>query len=293
MSIKQFQQELSRGMPSPVYLFYSNEDFLLYDALSGLKSANQGLNAFNFDIFDIKSPDDNKSIDQIIDILNTLPFLRERRMLVIENVQKLTKKDVKKLEDYLQNPSKTSLLVMFYNGASPKLFDATVLKSIKNIPLMLNERDIPLWIKTNAKKRGLDITDRAIEHLIDIVGADIGLLHAEIEKLSSFNSAVVDIDDIKEMVCDCAEYSAFDLIKALKKKDARDLFRILENADKNMEPQMLLGALNWQYARFPGLPGTFKMLHDADVLIKRSHNFVIDDLIIKLRSRYARHKQLS
>lgn len=293
MSIKQFQQELSKGMQYPVYLLHSNEDFLLYDALCSIKAANCDVDAFNFNIFDMKSSDDSKSIDQMIDILNTLPFLIERRILIIENIQKLTKKDIKKLEGYIQSPSKTSLLVMLYNGQSPKLFDAAVLKNIKVIPLVLQERDIPFWIKTKAKKRGVDITDRAIEHLIGIVGADIGLLHAEIEKLLSFNNAVIDIDDIKEIVCDCAEYNAFDLIKALKKKDARDLFRILENTGKNMEPQMLLGALNWQYARFPDLPETFKMLHEADVLIKKSHSFVIDDLIIKLRSRYARYKQQS
>lgn len=79
MSIRQFQQELSRGMPSRVYLLYSSDDFLLYEALSAIKEQCSDAVGFNFDVYDIKSPDDTIPVEQIVDIVNTMPFISARR----------------------------------------------------------------------------------------------------------------------------------------------------------------------------------------------------------------------
>ncbi|MBI3592773.1 MAG: DNA polymerase III subunit delta, partial [Nitrospirae bacterium] len=229
MSIKQFQQELSKGLKSPVYLLYSPEDFLLYEALSDVKGLHKDANGFNFDVYDIKSPDDAMPVEQIIDVLNTLPFLSDRRTVVIQNIQKLAKKDVQKLESYLSNPSASSLLIMMHEGAAQKLFDASGLKNVKVIALTVQEREIPLWIKAKAGKRGISLTERAVEYLINTVGTDLGMLYAEIEKLSCLNVSAIDVDDIRGTVYSGAEYNAFDLLDALKKRNAREVFRIFES----------------------------------------------------------------
>jgi DNA polymerase III delta subunit len=133
--------------------------------------------------------------------------------------------------------------------------------------------------------------DRAIEYLISCVGTDLWMLYSEIEKFSSWNAVKIDIDDVKGMVYAGAEYNAFDLVKALKKRDAADVFRIFENMGKNTESQMLLGALNWQYASLRDgshykdrnfFRKVFKLLHEADASIKTSHSYVMEDLLVKL-----------
>jgi DNA polymerase-3 subunit delta len=298
MSIKQFQQELSKGLPSPVYLLYSSEDFLLYEALSAVKGRQNDADVFNFDVYDIKSPDDNTPMEQIIDILNTLPFLSERRTVVIKNVQKLPKADTRKLEGYLASPSPATLLVMLHEGASPKLFDPATLKNVHTVALSIPEREIPLWIKMNAKKRGITLTDQAIEYLINFVGTDLGMLYAEIEKLSCLDtSRAIEKDDIKGTIYSGADYNAFDLVDALKRRNAREVFSILENVVRNQDPQMLLGAINYQYSRqysshaaahkssekaSAGSFEVFRLLHEADADIKSSHKFVIESLLFKL-----------
>ncbi|MCL4491275.1 MAG: DNA polymerase III subunit delta [Nitrospirae bacterium] len=306
MSIKQFQQELSKGLLSPVYLFHSSEDFLLYEALSAVKSRHNAADVFNFDVYDIKSPDDNTPMEQIIDILNTLPFLSDRRTVVIKNIQKLAKADARKLEGYLADPSPASLLVMLHEGASPKLFDPATLKNVHAIALSIPEREIPLWIKMNTEKKGITLTDQAMEHLINSVGTDLGMLYAEIEKLSCIDtSKAIDKDDIKGMIYSGADYNAFDLIDALKRKDAREVFSMLENVIRTQDPQMLLGAINYQYSRqYSGYAAphkasgkassgsfeVFRLLHEADADIKSSHKFVIESLLFKLLRLAGRSK---
>lgn len=298
MSIKQFQHELSKGLPSAVYLLYSSEDFLLYEALTAVKERRNEGDVFNFDVYDIKSPDDNTPMEHIIDALNTLPFLSGRRTVVIKNIQKIPKADLRKLESYVAVPSPASLLVMLCEGAAPKLFDQAVLRNVQAIALNIPEKDIPVWVKMSAKKRGLALTDQAIEYLINVVGTDLGMLSAEIEKLSLLGTVkTVGKDDIKGMIYSGADYNAFDLVDALKRKNAKEVFGMLENVIRNQDPQMLLGAINYQYSRqYSGHAAPyessekasarsydiFRLLHEADADIKSSHKFVIESLLFKL-----------
>lgn len=287
MGSKQFEQELLNGLPSPAYLFYSSDGFLLYEALSAIKGKYQS-DAFNFDVFDAQSPDYIRPVEQIVDVLNTLPFMSEKRIVVIENIQKTPKKDIQRLQGYLMNPSPFSTLIMSFEGTSPRLFEA---KNLKTIELNVQEREIPLWIKDKAKTKGIEFTDRAIEHLISFVGTDLGMLYSEIEKFSFLKTGKIEVEDINEMVYAGAEYNAFDIVNALKKGDASEVFRIFENLRKNTELQMLLGALNWQFAKLQGsapegrqthFRNIFRLLHEADVSIKSSRPYAMEDLLVKL-----------
>ncbi len=295
MSIRQFQQELSKGLPSPNYLLYSVDDFLLYEALSLIKERHQGGDVFNFDIFDYETTESTPPAEQVIDLLNTLPLMAPRRTVVMRNMQKLPKKDIKKLATYVPTPSETSLLVMLYLGKAPELFEASVLKKVKTIPLNLPEKDIPSWIKEKGKSKGLMFTDRAVEYLLNSVGTDLGMLYSEIEKCEFLGARVIDLNDVKGILYAGIEYTAFDLVDALKKGEEREVFRIFEHLARSMDPQMLLGALNWQYARQwsassmeGGGKGSkrfqeiFRLLHEADAAIKTSHSYVLEDLLIKL-----------
>jgi DNA polymerase III subunit delta len=294
LSLKQFQQEGEQGFPSPVYLLHSTESFLLYEAVTGLKEQFQDAASFNFESIDISSADEKLPAEKIIDILNTLPFLVQRKTVVLRNIHKWTKKEAQKFGEYLKSPSPSSLLVMIFEGTSPDIFDPALMKKVKSIALSVSEREVTVWIKERAAKKGMTFTPAAIECLISFAGIDLGMLHAEIEKFSSGEAArVIDVDEVRSVVYAGAEYGAFDLIDALAKKDSLGVFRIYESLSRTMEPQMLLGALNWQYsssharAKMPGMDKkkidrVFDLLHEADVAVKTSHSHVMEDLLAKL-----------
>ena len=294
MSLRQYQQESEKGFPSPVYLLHSSESFLLYEAVMTLKGQFHDPALFNFETIDIASSEEKLPSEKIIDILNTLPFLALRKTVVLRNIQKWTKKEAQKFGEYLKRPSPSALLVMIFEGTNPDIFDPSLMKKVKSIVLSVSEREIPIWIKERAAKKSMTFTSAALECLISFAGTDLGMLHAEIEKFSSSEEArVVDIDEVRGVVYAGAEYGAFDLVNALTKKDAKAVFRIYENISRTTEPQMLLGALNWQYsssytrAKMQGLDKkkldrVFTLLHEADMAVKTSHSHVMDDLLVKL-----------
>jgi len=294
LSLKQFQQESEKGFPSPVYLIHSSESFLLYDALTLLNKLFLDPASFNFETIDIASADEKLPAEKIIDILNTLPFLAGRKTVVLRNIQKMSKKEAQKLAEYIKAPSPSSLLVMLFEGTSPDIIDSANAKAMKTIALNVSEREIPVWIKERAARKGILFTPSAIEYIIGVVGTDLGMLHSEIEKFSSSDSIrTIDVEAVKGVVYAGAEYGAFDLVNALVRKDAHSVFRMYENISKTMEPQMLLGAINWQYsssyarAKMPGmdkkkLDKIFVRLHEADMAVKTSHSHAMESLLFDL-----------
>jgi DNA polymerase-3 subunit delta len=294
LSLRQFQQESEKGFPSSAYILYSTESFLLYEALTILKEHFQDPALFNLETIDLASADEKLPPEKIMDILNTLPFLSSKKTVVLRNVQKWTKKEAQKFNAYLGSPSDSALLVILFEGSAPDIFDPAAMKGVKSIALSVAERDIPAWISERASNKGLRFTRAAIDYIITFAGTDLGMLHSEIEKFAlSETERVVDVEEVRGIIYAGAEYGAFDLVNALGRKDARQVFRICENLERTMEPQMLLGALNWQYSsssargRIPGmdkkkLERIFTLLHEADIAVKTSHSHVMEDLLIKL-----------
>lgn len=286
MSRKQLLLEIERGFPQHVYLLTASDPYLLYEALQLIKSWS-GTDPFALEVIDFAFADDCPTVAGIVDILCTVPFLAARKTVIIRNLQKLPKKEAKKLEDYCAEPSSSTLLIMLHEGAAPKIFEPVLLKRITTLPLSIADRDIPGWVKEQARAKGISLSDRAVETLVTEVGTDLGLLHAEVEKLA-MAGLTGDVSDavLKEIVYSGAEYGAFDLINALDRHDARVVFRLYENVRKTSDPYMLLGAMNWYFSsrrgRAPRGRSIFAALHEADIAIKSSHQCVIEHLLYSL-----------
>ena len=93
-----------------VYLIYGSEDLRLAQALARLKKrvAEVADLDFNFDTFDGESA----KADDIVAACNTLPFLSERRLVVVKNVDKMNADGTNTLATYVADPSPTTILVM-------------------------------------------------------------------------------------------------------------------------------------------------------------------------------------
>lgn len=291
MSLKNFYQEISKGIPSPVYLISSQDNFLLYEGLSLIKEKLQAADSINFSQYDLDSSEESASIKEIVGTLNTPPFFGERRTVILKNLQKSPKKEIKKLGGYLSNPSDFSLLVMLCVGGYKKIFDAEMLKNVRVITINILGNDIYTWIKEKAKKKGMEFSKGAVEFLLSTVGDDLFTLNSEIEKIALIGKKIIDTADIKEIVYEGVEFNAFDLTKALQRGDKKSVFRIYCNLEKNTDSYMLLGALNWHYRNAYEKTNErekskyleiFKLLHETDVAIKNSQSSVIENLLIKM-----------
>lgn len=291
MSIKHFIREAGKGLKSPVYFLYSEEAYLLREASEAAsETLPDGEREFGLHIFDLSGADEKPSFDQISDVLNTMPFTGERKIVVVENVQDLAKKDMGKLDLYAANPSPYAVLLLLHLG-SPKAQFKEFMKKTKAISLDLRQQDFPHWIRERAGQKGLVLTERAVEYLLGSVGADVGLLSSEIEKCALIGKRPIDREDLVRIVSGSSDYSVFDLVAAIRDKDAERVFRIAGTLRENSDSYILLGAINWHYSRlFSNDRGrkeyyerVFGLLHEADIGIKTSGGaYPLEYLLVKL-----------
>ncbi|MEW6675117.1 MAG: DNA polymerase III subunit delta [Nitrospirota bacterium] len=294
MSFQAFLQEIEKGLPLPVYLLHASDPFLHREAMELIKRlVPEDARDFNLEIFDLSAiGDESPSFEQIIDIANAIPFFSSRKFLILENSQKISQKDLKKLELYISNPSPDSVLIMLHEGAISKGLRALG-RELKIIALDIKETEISYWLKQRARMRGVEISNEAADYLIGLIGPDLGLLSAEVEKIFLLGKQRVDVDDISDIIAGSRFYSTFDLVDALREKDAERVFRIYRMLKETEEHYSLVGALNWQYGRnmvSEDRPAgdeyfyqVFELLNRADIDIKSSgRTFPMEYLLIKL-----------
>jgi DNA polymerase-3 subunit delta len=295
MSFQSFLKEIEKGLPLPVYLLHASDPFLHREVVEKIRRlVPEAERDFNFQVFDLSpAGEEGTTVGQILDVANTVSFFGGRRFTVLlGNLQKLPKKDLGILVHYVSNPAPDTAFVMLHTGALTR-DSRDKFGGLKPVSLDLKGAEIPSWLKHRARTRGIEISDEAADYLIEIVGADLGLLSSEVEKISLIGKNKIEIEDISEIVTGERLYSIFDLVNALRMKDAGKVFKIYRTLRETADDYGLIGALNWQYGRNLHAEASpagkeyslrvFELLHDADVDIKSSgRTFPMEYLLVKL-----------
>lgn len=294
MSYRDLLAEAKKGFPAAAYLFSASDRFLLSEAVSLLKRGiPDDQRDFLFHLFDLQSTEaDRLPVEQIIDVLNTVPFFGGRKIVVVDNAQKLLKKDLGVLARYLAAPSESSLLALLHAGTVKKE-QKEGLKAARHLILDLAERDIPRWLVEKAKVSGLSLPERTASSLLSLIGPDLGMLSSELDKLLALGKEKVTDDDLAEIVESKRTYNAFALIDAIRAGRTEEAFRIYHLLRETDEPYSLLGALNWHYSRlFEGKTNrqdrdraarVFGLLHEADAGTKTTGGgYPLELLLMKL-----------
>ncbi len=246
---KALNKELENGLPNPLYYLWGEESFFLEEALSRAVEIVIASfpKEFNYDLFYSSA-----SPQEILDAALTLPFMAQRRLLVLKDFHQFPDAAIKSLLPYFREPSETTCMVIL-SQKTPKKVVSDVFK--KTYSLSVKEKDVPVWLKQFSARKGIRITDDAIERLIEYVGFDIGLLVKEIEKLSYSSPKTINAGEVTSSICMAREYTTFNLVDALVAGQKAKAFRILKViiAGKAMETAAVLGTLTWHYREFYNL----------------------------------------
>lgn len=212
-----------------IYLIHGPEELLLEQAVERLKkrlSAVADLD-FNLDVFDGESV----SSDEVIAAANTLPFMSDRRLVIVRRADRMTTDALGALADYAAdpNPDTTLVLVATKIARNTRIFKAidalSGVAEYKAPPKREYARTVVGMFAEKGKKVGLD----AAEVLVRAVGYDLRRLSVEIDKVISYtgDEATLSRDEIEEVMSTSAPTSVFDLLDALGSRDCRSSLRLL------------------------------------------------------------------
>jgi DNA polymerase-3 subunit delta len=241
-----------KGQPAPYYLFYGPGEFRMERVLKTLRSLLVPEEARDFNL-EVLYGDEAIEPEQIINKASSVPFLADRRLIVVRRTESFKAEQLERFLPYLDRPSpstclifissKTNFTTKFYRkfrteGAAV-LFDD--LKGNQAVP----------WIrKTALEDFGLTLDEEACASLFEVVGNRPRELYSEIEKLHLRYGKKVGPEQVKEAVAHSRVYTIFELMDAVSEKNCasslRILKRYLEEEDPRDGPLGLLSMLNRQ-----------------------------------------------
>lgn len=141
----------------------------------------------------------------VLDELRTLPFFTKRRVVVIDEADTFITKHRKELESYVEHASGSGVLILSVkswpaNTKLAKIVDKLGLEVACSAP---KEADLANWLVALARDRyRCALSPDGARLLVDLVGAEPGLLASEVEKLSVYvgTAARIAREDVATMV---------------------------------------------------------------------------------------------
>ncbi len=228
-----------------VYLIYGNHRLLVEDELKKVqaKIAEKGDVDFNLDVFEAGS----EPFEDALQAADTLPFGSEKRYVIVKEAQKLTAAEVKHLVRYLEDPAESSLLVLAAVDLKPTSSLVKAVEKGGRVKEVAKRRDqIPGWIRSRFKERGLQVSGKAISYLQEALGDDLMAIEGAVEKISLYHEGgeAVELDEVVLLVMPSAEKSIFELVDRVSLGDADQALKLLRRLLQQGErPTYILSAL--------------------------------------------------
>ena len=210
-----------------LYLLYGEEDYLRKQYRDRLwRAMGDPEDTMNCQYLEGK----DISVEKLIDLGQTMPFLAPRRVIVVEN-SGFFKSTQDKLADYLKEVPETT----FFIFVEPQVDKRNrVYKACKENGYVAEfarqtEETLSRWIVGMVTRENKKITQRALETFMESVGDDMEHIASELEKLFCYTLAKEDITeaDVQAVCVRQIDNRIFDMIEAAldkKQKLALDLY---------------------------------------------------------------------
>lgn len=180
--------------------------------------------SFNSDRFSGASA----SADAVLAACRTIPFASEKRLVVVEDVSKVGKKDAQAIADYLAEPVASTVLILI-GDSLPKSSPLT--KAVKALGASAfidcappKKRDLPAQVCQMARTHGLELSPEAARALVSLVGESTVHIDEELKKLALANqgregAGSLGTDAIRESVAQVATVPQWDFVDAFANRD--------------------------------------------------------------------------
>jgi DNA polymerase-3 subunit delta len=251
-----FLERITTAKPQALYVLHGDEAFLKRQVQQAIRTLVLGSkeNAFAVAVH----AGDKATWAAVTEDLHTLPFLSPRRLVIVENADPFVSAERPKLEKLFRELAGRS------NPTGVLVFDVQSWTSTTNLAKATPEnslivckapsaQQLPAWCMRQCQgQHGKTLASAAARLLVELVGAEMGVLDQEMEKLAVYVGSAPKIEtrDVDQLVGQSrAEqtFRIFDLIGEGKTGEALSfLDRML---DQGNDPHRVLGAFSWQLRR--------------------------------------------
>lgn len=225
--MKTIDNDIKMGQLKNVYLLYGTEDYLKRQYRDKLKHALvEPDDTMNFSAYEGK--DINPK--ELIDLSETLPFFKEKRMILVEN-SGFFKNSCDDLAEYMDQVPESTCFVFVEEEVDKrsKLFKAAS-RAGSAVEFETPKEDMLIrWILGRIQREGKKITQSVMQLFLSKTGSDMENIDKELEKLICYTLdkteiAAADVEAICTGQTENKIFEMIDAISAKNQKKALDLY---------------------------------------------------------------------
>lgn len=214
-------QNLKKKIIHPIYLLEGEEPYYIdeisnYIEKNVLTDAEKG---FNQSVFYGK----DSSVVNIAESCLRFPMMAQRQVIIVKEAQSLQK--IEMLSSYAEKPLASTVLVLNYKyktlDSRTKLVKAIKKNGVVFTSDKIKEWKLPAWIDNYLAHRDFTITPQAAQLLTSFLGADLGKVANELNKLiiAVKNTNKITADHIEKNIGLSKEFNLLELQNALAEKN--------------------------------------------------------------------------
>lgn len=235
VSFDTIMQDLKAGHYKPVYLLMGDEAYYIdrltdFIAENALREEERDFNqtiVFGSDV----------TAAQVADMARRYPMMAERQVVIVKEAQNIKNWD--KIEQYLEKPQPTTVLVFAYKNGT---IDGKkkIVGKMQQVGFVFESRkkrdyELPGFITAYLKAKGCTIDNKAAQMMAEHIGADLSRMASELDKLiiSLGNNGRVTPEVVEQQIGVSKEYNGFELRSAIANRDILKANKIVNYFDKN------------------------------------------------------------
>ncbi|MCR4694178.1 MAG: DNA polymerase III subunit delta [Pseudobutyrivibrio sp.] len=238
--MKRIDDDIKSGQYKNLYLLYGTEAYLKLQYKNKLIKAlvNDG-DTMNFS----KYTGTGLNIAGIIDEAETMPFLAEHRIILMEDTG-FGKKMPEDMGDYLSNIPESTIFIFVEESADKrgKLYKAAK-ECGRDIEMkMPDEHVLATWVGAKLKDEGVQIKRDAWSLFLMMCHESMDNMDHELEKLISYvgDRKQITAEDVREVCVAQVETKIFDMINAISAKDLNHTMDLYNDMLFAKEPPMYI-----------------------------------------------------
>jgi DNA polymerase-3 subunit delta len=233
--------------PVPVYAVFGPEAFLKRQALAGITDRVLGKADRALSLSEYEGP--SAELAPIMDDLRTLPFLAERRLVIVSEADDFISRFRSELEEYCNHPSSTGVLTMECKSLPSNTRLHKKIAALGGIVPCeaVKAHAIGGWLVARGRDtHGVQLDSQAAALLADLVGNDLGRLNGELEKLALYvgERKRITAADVEALVGQQREEEIWGIMSAMATGDeakALSLWEEVWQTDKAAEARAVAG----------------------------------------------------
>jgi len=243
-----------------IYYIYGTDDYLCSAKAEEIKKGfSEKRDKSGLNIIRLKA--DELNYDQFAQEAMTVPFLSEKKLLIVEGLCADSPAGRKQLREEIADFLKS------HENIDNNLLFIDVFKDEKNLPAKdalfgylsklqyvfflpaLKNANLNTWLKKYCASHKINISPSAISELAMLVGNDLVQMTNELKKLVSYKDGeIINPDDVRLLVKAKYDDNVFGLTDALANKNRKSAMELLSQQFlAGNEPLSLLGSINWQF----------------------------------------------